>query len=306
MRIGLSKKALKIGIRSLSALTRWIPFRRKIPPTLIEWSLRFHDLELDYTFYCPDSRLRWSARGFPDVLTRHMMFEGSYQTSVLSTIRALARPGDIVFDVGGHHGLMALVASRAVGASGSVITFEPNPAAREQLRHHIKLNNAANVTVVPAVLSERTGSVPFYVQTGLVTWNSSIVREFVDPRHEIESIAVESMTLDGFVEESGQTPTLIKIDTEGSDFAVLRGADRTLRKSHPFLVMEFNPKAAERTNTKISEIVDYLRSLSYTLWVPQRDVLGYYRFSRREPFDELAHCSGGELRNVVCIPETTT
>jgi len=255
--------------------------------------MRFGDYVLDYTFGCRDGGVQWSASGFPDLLTRHMMFKGAYQMDVLSALRALVQPGDTVFDVGGHHGLMAVVAGQAARPTGLVVTFEPSPQAREYLEVHVTLNRAANVVIEPIVLSDREGELPFYLQSGDVSWNSSIVREFVDPRGEIEPILVKSATVDGYVEGTGRIPTLIKIDTEGSEPAVLRGACKTIETYLPYLILEFNPKSAEVKGTTIGEMVASLMAHSYKLVVLRRNWRGYYRFSDQEPFDESTRCTGG-------------
>ena len=69
------------------------------------------------------------------------------------------------------------------------------------------------------------------------------------------------------------------------------------------MIMEFNRKAAERADTTLHEIQEYLESLSYRLMVPRRDLLGYYPYERCERFDEARDCAGGEIRNVICVPD---
>jgi FkbM family methyltransferase len=303
MRLERTAMSVELLVRIVSALVRAVPIRRRIPAFFIKRSLHFRGHRLDYAFYCRNSGVRWSARGFPDLMTRHMMFEGSYQESVLSAIRVFTKPGDTIFDVGGHHGLMAIVANRAAGASGTVVTFEPNPAARQYLQQHLELNRATRVIIEPVVLSDRNGEVPFFVQTGDVTWNSSLVREFVDSECRVQPIIVESRTLDHYVAETGRIPSLVKIDVEGSELTVLKGAVNTIQAHHPILVTEFNPRSAERGRTTIAEMVAFLEANSYRLVVPKRNALGYYRLSKSEPFREVYHCGGGELRNVVCIPD---
>jgi FkbM family methyltransferase len=151
---------------------------------------------LAFTFYSRQLKLRWSASGFPDLLTRHMLFEGMYQQEVLVALTTLLRPGDTLIDCGGHHGLMAIVGARAVGASGRVISFEPNPNSRRLFRENCALNDVGNIEIEPCALSDSTGKTNFYLQKGLVSWNSSMFAEFASQsgRDEIEEIEVPLTT----------------------------------------------------------------------------------------------------------------
>ena len=255
---------------------------------------------LDFAFDCPRIGVRWSSAAFPDLLTRYMLFEGCYQEDVIVTMRAVLHPGDTVFDVGAHHGLMSVVASSLVGAKGSVVAFEPNPEARRQIARHLALNDCENVRVEPIALSDANGHADFFVQTGDVTWNSSLVREFVDPARRTQPIRVETMRLDDFVLKHGVAPTLVKIDVEGGEIAVLHGARQVISQHRPSLVLEFNPKAALAAGTSIEELSSWLRDLGYRIFVVERDWRGFYHFDRQMPFDPALHCRGGDLRNVVC------
>lgn len=287
------------GMRLASAIIRRIPLNRRIKYPCVANSLRLKRYRLDFKFRCPRIGVTWSAEGFPDILTRHMLFEGMYQEDVLVALKNLVRPGDTVFDVGGHHGLMAVISGRAAGASGRVVTFEPNPAARQFLEQHVALNGLGNVRVESLALSDRRGEIPFYVQTGDVTWNSTIIQEFGSGN---QAIMVQTLTLDEYVDRTGCVPAIVKVDTEGSEMLVLKGASETLKQHRPSLIMEFNPASAQAAHTTVAQYVDFLKSESYRLFVLQRNVLGYYQFDRQEPFDEQKHASH-HLANVVAIPQ---
>jgi FkbM family methyltransferase len=232
-----------------------------------------------------------------------MMFEGMYQQDVLIALRTLVKDGDTVFDVGGHHGLMALVSSAAAGTRGKVVTFEPNPYARQQLETHLALNKAHNVVVEPTALSDRNDTVSFYVQTGNVTWNSTIVKKFAN-FDSGESIVISAVTLDDYVARTRTVPDVIKIDVEGSEFLVLEGAKKTLRAYRPVLIMEFNPASAAAAGHAISDYVRFLEDETYCLSVLKKDLLGYHDISVQEPFDEARHTADDNLVNVICVPRS--
>jgi FkbM family methyltransferase len=231
-----------------------------------------------------------------------MMFEGIYQQDVLVALRELIKSCDTVFDIGGHYGLMAIVSSISTGKNGKVITFEPNPYARYYLEKHLIINNINNVTIEDIALSDKDGVVQFYVQEGEVTWNSTIIREFTNRKSYKEPIMVRTVTLDNYVSQSKLIPNVLKIDVEGSEFLVLNGAKKTLREYKPVLIMEFNPLAANAAGYAISDYVEFLRKESYKLFVLKSDILGHYKFSMQESFNEAKHTNSGNLVNVICVP----
>lgn len=271
----------------------------------MERSQRLRHHELTFTFRCRRIGVTWSAAAFPDLLTRHMLFEGLYQEDVLYALQALVNPGDTVLDVGGHHGLMAVVSGIAVGPSGRVISFEPSPAARVHLRRHVELNGLSNVTVEDQALSDVEGTASFFAQVGDVSWNSTLIKGFADfesGRNSVrfDRIEVRTTTLDRYVTTTGCTPKLIKIDTEGSEFLVLKGAMETIRQHRPTLLLELNPESAQRAGTSIGEYVELLKGLSYRLYALAVDP--YYASLPPRPFDASQHVGGPTLINVVATP----
>jgi FkbM family methyltransferase len=286
--------------QALSFIVRSIP-ENQTKAAFVKHSLLLKGHRFNFAFKSHQAGIMWTASAFPDLLTRHMMFEGMYQQDVLVVLRALVRPGDTVFDVGGHHGLMALVSSVATGPRGTVVTFEPNPYARRQLQAHLAINEARNVVVEAMALSDRDDHVSFYVQTGHVTWNSTIVEKFATWNSR-ESLVVRTVPLDDYVTRSRRVPNVIKIDVEGSEFLVLEGARNTLREHRPVLIMEFNPSSAAAAGHAISDYVRFLHEETYALSVLKRDFRGYYKFSAQEPFDEARHTTEKSLVNVICVP----
>ena len=120
---------------------------RRTTGWFIQYSVALRDRRFSFKFRSSQVDLFWTATAFPDLLTRHMLFEGLYQEDVLLALRSHIGPGDVVIDVGGHHGLMAIASARATGDNGQVITFEPNPYAREHLETHLRINRVTNVHI---------------------------------------------------------------------------------------------------------------------------------------------------------------
>jgi FkbM family methyltransferase len=291
------------GIERISGIVRRCPVDRKIKMGFAQLCYHiFPDLDLDYIFKSEVLGICWSAKGYPDLLTRHMMFEGLHQEDVLECIEHFAGSGGIVYDVGGHHGLMAVFASRAVGDRGRVVTFEPNPAARRFLDESLRINGVRNVQIEPIGLHGQEGSFDFYVQEGRrVSWNSSFVKEFADPKGTATRLKVQALTLDAYVRKSNLAPNLVKIDTEGTEMQILLGGTATIEKHRPALLIEMNAVSAQRANTTVGEIVRFLQRHSYELRVLRRLRGGRYRYDQWEAFDEQRH-GRRMLVNVACVP----
>ncbi|MDX1962239.1 MAG: FkbM family methyltransferase [Pirellulales bacterium] len=281
--------------------SRQLPSKR-VQKAIVARILRWRECKLDFPFYCAGAGVTWSASGFPDLLTRVMLFEGAYQQDVLWALRTFIQPGDTVFDIGGHHGLMSVVSGQAAGPTGRVFTFEPNPHAREHIRRHLELNKLRNVTIEEIALSDQVGEFPFYIQSGNLSWNSTLVKDFANFKNR-EAITVRTEPLDAYVERTGRIPRVMKIDTEGSEFMVLQGARGAIAAHQPLMIMEFNPASATSAGTTLEEYAEFLRSLGYALRVPIY-AGGQYSRERMEEFSVERH-TADDLVNVICIPAAT-
>ncbi len=162
---------------------------------------------------------------------------------------------DTVFvDVGAYMGLYTVYACRR---ARRVLAVEPNPMALAYLKANVALNNCHNTIVVPKAASDKMGVVklriPRPARRGLIPTTASIVWSF----EETLEIDVETDTLDNIVDEAGlDTVDFVKIDIEGAEGLVVKGAERTLRKSRTILI-EIWPE-----NTWI---ISYLQALGYKL-----------------------------------------
>jgi FkbM family methyltransferase len=150
-----------------------------------------------------------------------------YHETELPFVRALVRPEDLVLDVGANLGVYTVV-SAMQGAR--VVAFEPNADARALLLANIDLNRLSErVRVSSHALADFSGSAGF--TTDLEECNH-IARGSDDRSAPVEVRQLDEVTLpDGPI-------TLIKIDVEGYDEAVLRGARKTLLRDQPVLIIE--------------------------------------------------------------------
>ena len=158
---------------------------------------------------------------------------GTYEVARLRALAISATQGAVVYDVGANVGIYSLLASLCVGPSGAVYAFEPLERNLKYLRRHISLNNLQNCILLETAVSSTEGVLPF----SAMAWNSSMAR--LSPDGEI---LVPSTTLDACIygERRLRPPNIMKIDVEGAELEVLRGAVRCLAEFHPTIFMEIH------------------------------------------------------------------
>lgn len=163
-------------------------------------------------------------------------------------------PGDVFWDVGAHYGYVTLLAHRRVGPEGRVLAFEPSGRNRSYLTGHVRANRAANVEVLALALADYEGEAKFGGGTGSGT-----------RRLGVGAGTTRVRTMDGLVgTQTCPKPTWIKIDVEGAEAAVLRGAAATMR-GQPTLAL-----VATHSNDLHAECLAILSDYGYDCHVPQR------------------------------------
>lgn len=178
-------------------------------------------------------------------------------------------PPGIFFDLGANYGThsfpLALYGWRC-------IAFEPQPICTEFIQHVNGWNGFVHpVRIEQALVSDVEGELPFSFSD--TTWTSSVLSEHTDryePGRSHPSVIVPATSVDAFVSRSRLAPQLIKIDVEGWELHVLRGAISTIQQYRPTLLIEVVSGAPHA-----SEVWQLLRDNDYTAFImaPQRDVL---------------------------------
>jgi len=168
--------------------------------------------------------VRWRLDGGGKVLR---VLNGTYEPEQTRLAVELVRPGATVLDVGAHIGYYTLLFSRLAGPHGRVVAFEPSPRNLPVLRWHVARNRCANVRVEAAAVAAETGTARFTADTGSGTGRLA----------ESGTVEVRTIRLDDFLDAGGPMPDVLKIDVEGAELAVLRGAARVLRDAQPAILL---------------------------------------------------------------------
>jgi FkbM family methyltransferase len=186
---------------------------------------------------------------------------GEYSGGEIDLYQALLNPGDTALDVGANIGVFSIAMGLAVGETGKVIAFEPQPPIFDILRRNIDRCGLAHVEAQRVIVAERDGDGAFVGVThlpdgkqlnfGAINVDSRVRDGFGDlvptPMRTIDSLDLERCDF-------------IKIDVEGGEPAVLEGASATLARLRPILCLECDQPNA------VSPWVDDLLAADYRLW----------------------------------------
>jgi len=195
-------------------------------------------------------------------------YQGASEPETADFVRRFLKPGMVFVDVGAHLGEYTLLAASLLGSSGHVHAFEPGPEVFEILRRNIQLNRCANVTASPEAVWEEETLVNFEV-------NSEPSLSAVQMRNEgtdgSATIEVRAITLDHyFADPLMPRPNLIKVDVEGAELQVLRGATSLLvlpPSQAPIVIFEYGPSNTKRFGYSADDTIQFLREHGYAVYI---------------------------------------
>lgn len=174
------------------------------------------------------------------------LWRGEHEPALQGALRAVVRPGTVVYDIGAHVGSIALGVARLVGPNGHVVAFEADPRNAETLRENRDRNH---LTGTLRIVSSAVWS---YSSTGISFRSGGNKRTHggveMDGQRPVLGggplIDVPAVTLDDFVAKGGPVRQLVKIDVEGGEYDVLHGGDRLFSTQRPLIAAEIHHKQA--------------------------------------------------------------
>ncbi len=198
----------------------------------------------------------------------HGCWLGSYEFEKQRAITQCVRGGDVFYDVGANVGFYTMLAAELVQDTGQVYAFEPLPRNVSYLRRHVEMNCYANVRIYPLAVADREGRMNFSEGS-----NPSMAR--IDPSGAME---VSVTSLDILVDkEQLRLPSVLKIDVEGAEYDVLRGAARLLGTCSPLIFLASHGRETHHLCTGyLSDLGYHVRPLG-AVSLEQADELFAYR-----------------------------
>lgn len=212
-------------------------------------------------------------------------FRPDYDGPVAAFFRERVRPGDVCFSVGANIGVYPLQFAAWSAPTGRVFAFEPNPDTAAVLRRHIRINRIDDrVTVLARAVAERPGTATFHAAG--VDGMSRLGEPNPLLSGKTTAIIVEVESLDEFCRREGVVPSIMMVDVEGFEGAVLSGARSLFAGGSPFAaVVEMHPNAWPVAGFDRASFERLLAELRVRL-VPlsgQADPLGEYGHVFLEP-----------------------
>jgi FkbM family methyltransferase len=199
--------------------------------------------------------------------SRALFVSGMYEPASMLAMQRFLFPGAVLFDVGANVGVFTLFGSRRVGPTGHVYSFEPSARERATLEKNIALNGCDNITVIASAVSDRAGEATLRIAAGRHRGQNTLAPSFAYPGVQVEHEERVSLVVldDLWRTEAVRRPDVLKIDAEGSELHVLRGASSLLREAMPVVIFEINDALLEASGASRIRIERLLTSSGYTL-----------------------------------------
>jgi FkbM family methyltransferase len=172
-----------------------------------------------------------------------LILSGELEIPVQEALRRTIAPGATVYDVGANIGFFAQLAARFAGPDGRVVAFEPVPAIADLVREAAQRSGLQDrIEVRAQAVASQSGTEQLYVIDD-ASWSHLASRG--NPGGAVQTIDVPVTTLDEVVAQGTPPPDVVKLDVEGSEGDVLRGARHVLQTHRPAVVVELHDTHAD-------------------------------------------------------------
>jgi FkbM family methyltransferase len=218
---------------------------------------------------------------------------GTYEKGTIQLLKKYLDSGSSFLDIGANIGLMSVIASKQVGAAGTVYAVEANPKTVSILQTNIELNHCKNIELLPVALSDEQGTALLFENWEVNRGGASLISQ----GSEEKGIEVKMERLDDLFQE--ETPIhLVKIDVEGFEPQVLRGGMSWFKKQLPIFIIEVSEKREKEVGPSPLEVMELVQTI------------GNYRFYKQKGTKErrgklIEITSPTELPthdNIICVP----
>ena len=179
--------------------------------------------------------------------------------------RFTPKEGDVVIDIGAHIGRYTIIGAKRVGTNGKVVAIEANPSNFEMLNRNIKLNQLTNIISLNNAVYSKETKIKLYLpgeELGHTIYNTVMSDR---AKNEDKFVEVSANTLDYFLQLKGiMEVNWVKIDVEGAEFEVLKGATNVLSKSKDIALLIEIHNLSGGTNL-YRPILEFLRLYNFKI-----------------------------------------
>jgi FkbM family methyltransferase len=201
-----------------------------------------------------------------DEHTKSIFLTGQYEPNQFAFLDQNLHGGMVFVDVGANLGLYSLFASKKVSDSGTVLALEPSSREYERLRRNISYNGLANVRTLQIAASDHAGEAELLIaEAGHAGHNT--LGDFGYDARLLHKERVGLQRLDTLAEnEKLSRVDIIKMDVEGAELFALRGAQETIAKYRPILMLELSDRTLRLQGCNSREIWELLTGWGYKLF----------------------------------------
>jgi len=213
-------------------------------------------------------KLKYGFRGIPRTIAGHPIrldeslrrwnLEG--EAAAAAVIQSCLHPGSVFVDIGANFGLHTIHAAKQVGEQGFVFAFEPVLRNLKLLQRNIALNHIQHQSFVvsAAVSNQSQPTLEFHIPTDEIAVTASL-----NPTANTQTVQVSNVRLEDYWQRIHLPIHLIKIDVEGAELEVLRGAETLLQRWHPQLLIEVHGFALPDFGASVEALQTFLSNLGY-------------------------------------------
>ncbi len=173
------------------------------------------------------------------------------------------RQAKVVFDIGAHIGLYAIPASGVISQGGLVYAFEPSAANRIYFQKHLEYNRISNIILLPYLVGDEINKEQVFYESRAVDPSNSL-----NPKKNIRrysKVLREQITLDDFAKEYKVSPDVIKIDVEGAEYNVLKGANEIIKKYSPVIFLSVHPRQLALFGASVEKLQEIISQSGYRI-----------------------------------------
>lgn len=197
-----------------------------------------------------------------------LFLTGKYEPDLMQSYEKIIKHDFVILDIGANVGAHTLPMAKLLSEKGRLYAFEPTQYAFLRLNKNIQLNPGLNQSIRPLqiFLSDHVNNC-----SGPVSASWNIAKPITDPQRNsldqgfpCSTNGAQTITLDEWVQSEGlEKISLIKIDVDGNEPKILRGARDTLRRFRPKIFIEFSPIHFEHSSDKFSDLINELKHAGY-------------------------------------------
>ncbi len=233
-----------------------------------------------------------------DMVQESIFFFNFYERPLATYLLAVLSEGMVFVDIGAHVGQYTLLASKKVGPTGRVYSFEPHPRNFEALAQNVLLNRFANASLYNSALADSVAECKLFVNAADAghknrgTHSLRAQKDWSQPA----TIPIRATRLDDVLGEITRLDAL-KIDVEGAELLVLKGAEHLLARFKPIIAFESSEESTASFGHSTKDVKMFLAGRGYKLFrLPALE-------SRQMRLIPINASAADEFSTIVALPE---